>query len=482
MPASPSGSATGLSGDGRCMGATSGRRLIVPIRCSASERLARCFHAVPRSAAGRPPASSVPLSWMGWRPARERWRRCRCASPGDRIRSRPGVHLLRSQLDDTDIVVVDGIPVTSPVRTVYDIGRGAGGGWRGLPSLRRLMNTVADVDATLRDTRTGAEAVARYCAARPHWRGTPLLQRVLGLADPRAASRPESAFRVVWIVAARMPRPKVNWPIYSADGQLLAIVDVLDEEAGLAGEYDGADHRRLDRHARDNVREEVLESHNLVIVRATSIDLYHRPVESLVSRITSGRRRGLARDRGRDRRAGSGSRRRARAPGAGVVGVAQVRRHRPRPARRGRRRCAAPMAAVTAFDFGAVARWITAWARLSCASGRPTYSTACAAAVATVSAVGSAMPTSSLAKITIRRAMNRGVLAGDQHPGQPVQRGVHVRAAHALDERADHVVVLRRRPGRSARPPRRRACSAVARSIRPAPARPRAAPPPPPAR
>ena len=32
---------------------------------------------------------------------------------------------------------------------------------------------------------------------------------------------------------------------------------------------------------------------------------------------------------------------------------------------------AAPSAAITEFDFGARARWITAWARLSCASGRP---------------------------------------------------------------------------------------------------------------
>jgi hypothetical protein len=34
-----------------------------------------------------------------------------------------------------------------------------------------------------------------------------------------------------------------------------------------------------------------------------------------------------------------------------------------------------------------------------------------------------------------------GVLAGHQHPGQPVQRRVDVGATHALDERAHHVVV-----------------------------------------
>ena len=66
------------------------------------------------------------------------------------------------------------------------------------------------------------------------------------------------------------------------------------------------------------------------------------------------------------------------------------------------------MAVVTALDFGAVARCTVACARLSAHSGRPMSCTACAAAIAVCSAVGSAMPTSSLAKITRRRAMNRG--------------------------------------------------------------------------
>ena len=66
------------------------------------------------------------------------------------------------------------------------------------------------------------------------------------------------------------------------------------------------------------------------------------------------------------------------------------------------------MAVVTALDFGAVARWTVACARLSAHSGKPISWTACAAAVAVCSAVGSAMPTSSLAWITRRRAMNLG--------------------------------------------------------------------------
>ena len=65
------------------------------------------------------------------------------------------------------------------------------------------------------------------------------------------------------------------------------------------------------------------------------------------------------------------------------------------------------MAIALRLLFGAVARWITACDRLSWASGRPTNSRAWAAAVATTSACGSAMPMSSLAKMTIRLAMKR---------------------------------------------------------------------------
>ena len=66
------------------------------------------------------------------------------------------------------------------------------------------------------------------------------------------------------------------------------------------------------------------------------------------------------------------------------------------------------MALITALDLGASEMWITAWARLIRASGSPTNSTACAAATAVSSAVGSAMPTSSLACTMRRLAMNRG--------------------------------------------------------------------------
>jgi len=49
---------------------------------------------------------------------------------------------------------------------------------------------------------------------------------------------------------------------------------------------------------------------------------------------------------------------------------------------------------------------------------------------------------SSPARMTIRRAMKHRVLARVDHPHQPVERGVGVGPADALDERRDRVVVL----------------------------------------
>ena len=122
--------------------------------------------------------------------------------------------------------------------------------------------------------------------------------------------------------------------------------------------------------------------------------------------------------------------------------VAQVRRDLPGPPGLHVGPGPADARRSTAFDFGASEQWMTAWARLSCASGSPTSSSADAAATATCSALGSAMPMSSDARMTMRRAMNRGVLPRLEHPGQVVQRRVDVAAAHRLDERADDVVVL----------------------------------------
>ena len=51
------------------------------------------------------------------------------------------------------------------------------------------------------------------------------------------------------------------------------------------------------------------------------------------------------------------------------------------------------------------------------------------------------MPTSSLARITSRRAKKTNVLSPFQHPSQPVKRRVRVASPNTLNQRANRVIV-----------------------------------------
>ncbi|MFP5333906.1 MAG: hypothetical protein ACLGIV_01205 [Actinomycetes bacterium] len=193
---------------------------------------------------------------------------------------RPGLEPLRSLLADDDVTTVHGLPVTSPLRTAFDLGRTA-------PD---LDTAVADVDAVLRATRTPVAELSAYAQERPGWKGVPLLRAALPLLDPRARSRPESRMRVVWVRDAGLPRPQVNVETRSQqDGVLLGIPDLLDLETGLVGEYDGAGHRETRQHGADNVREETFEEHGLTVVRAIWDDVRRR--QGLARRLRSGHAR-----------------------------------------------------------------------------------------------------------------------------------------------------------------------------------------------
>ena len=167
--------------------------------------------------------------------------------------------------------------VTGPERTCFELIR------RG-----PLEEAVVAVDAMLRAKSVTMDGMAGYIAGKTGWNGVPLAREALRLADPRAASCPESRLRVCWVTEAGLPRPDVNVPVHSSDGWFLGVPDLPDPATGLVGEYDGAHHRRLKQHSDDNVREERMEASGLTVVRATAIDLRSRWRE-LRDRLRQGR-------------------------------------------------------------------------------------------------------------------------------------------------------------------------------------------------
>ena len=103
---------------------------------------------------------------------------------------------------------------------------------------------------------TTLQEVRRYAATRPAWEGIPLYREAVALSNECFRSGPEVFLYLRWLLDAGLPEPLVNPPVFDLGGRLLGYPDLLDPEAGVVGEYDGAAHRSRDRHRRDVARED----------------------------------------------------------------------------------------------------------------------------------------------------------------------------------------------------------------------------------
>jgi len=212
-----------------------------------------------------------------------------------RPRPRAGVTWIRGSLPAGDVVAIRGLPVSSPLRTGFDLARSitiTGPG-------ARLEAGVVALDAALHAGLITRGQLGNEVSRRERWPGSRTARRANELADGRAESPQESRLRLVWVLGG-LPELHVNVPLFDVDGRHLGTPDLFDEEAALALEYDGAYHRALRRQARDNVRGESFQARNVTIVRVTGVDL---PDTSgrLFRRLLAARSRGLARDRSKDR-------------------------------------------------------------------------------------------------------------------------------------------------------------------------------------
>ncbi len=198
---------------------------------------------------------------------------------GGNIRPDPRVAVSHEQLPRGEIERVAGIPVTIVERAVFDEMRRTG-------SVRRAVEVI---DMAVAAELTNLERVAEYVGIRPAWTGVPMTRRALPLASAHSRSPQETRMRLNWVLDAGLPTPLCNQPLFDLDGRLLGIPDLFDPEAGLVGEYDGADHLAEDRRARDAVREERFRDHGLEYVALVRGDL-GRPAHA-ANRILAARAR-----------------------------------------------------------------------------------------------------------------------------------------------------------------------------------------------
>lgn len=170
-----------------------------------------------------------------------------------------GLLTRNDSLHDGDVVRRRAMPVTSVLRTGFDLGR------RG-PQFK----AVARLDALCRATGLHAAAIGELADQRPRVRGLRQLRRVIDLVDAGAESPKETWLRLL-LVNAGLPRPATQ--IEVVDGGWRARLDMGWEDLKVAVEYDG-DHHRADRrqYLKDIRRLERLQQLGWIVIRVVAED------------------------------------------------------------------------------------------------------------------------------------------------------------------------------------------------------------------
>jgi hypothetical protein len=130
-----------------------------------------------------------------------------------------------------EMLAVDGIPVTSPARTAFDIGR----------RTTNRLHAVQRLDALTNATDVKVADVEAVIAEHPGARGLLQLRRVLPLVDGGAESPQETRTRLV-LIDAGLPAPQTQITVCDEYGEFVARVDMGYKEFRVGIEYDGVQH------------------------------------------------------------------------------------------------------------------------------------------------------------------------------------------------------------------------------------------------
>ena len=187
----------------------------------------------------------------------------------DRVH-RPGIRVHESlDLIDRDVVILDGVPVTTPVRTVVDLG--ASHRWSVEAALeegiRQGLFSLDEVNAFVRRVarrgRRGVGVIRPLLESRSRW-------------DSATESALEDRFRGL-IAAWGLPEPVLQHEIRSDDGRFVSRVDFAYPDIRLAIELDSEAHH-MDRLTFRGDRRKQNEASVLgwTVLRYTWWDLHER--------------------------------------------------------------------------------------------------------------------------------------------------------------------------------------------------------------
>jgi very-short-patch-repair endonuclease len=187
------------------------------------------------------------------------------------MRSQNRLHLRRTPLDPTDRDRARTLPVTSGVRTAFDLGRC-------LPEPEALIS----LDALCHEL-VKVDELERLATDRWSWPGTIQLRTLLPLIEPATESPMETRVRLL-LIRARLPRPEVQVEVRSAEGHFIGRVDLGYRRWKIAIEYEGDHHRERHQYQQDVTRLNDLRDNGWLVLRFTAHDVFRTP-DRLVRRV-----------------------------------------------------------------------------------------------------------------------------------------------------------------------------------------------------
>lgn len=185
--------------------------------------------------------------------------------PGNGSGSRPAIRVHRGRpLEDAEVVVVDGIPVTSVARTLVDLGD--------VVAPERLRRAFVRAEQLRVVDMVSIEASLATAGRR---RGARLLRELLTVYDPRW-SQTRSVLEIAMLDVAQrfdLPEPEVNAWILER-----FLVDFLWRDAALIVETDGGEVHGTATARRDDARRDhALRRAGFRVLRVRYADVRRRP-------------------------------------------------------------------------------------------------------------------------------------------------------------------------------------------------------------
>lgn len=169
----------------------------------------------------------------------------------------------RAPLPDQDVEEINGVPVTSALRTLYDLAR-----------CHDPVEAVVAIDAFWHAGLVTPDELLAFAHDRG-WPDGAKLRAALALADPGAQSPMESRLRML-LTCDELPRPVTQYKIPDGFGGAVADVDIAFPPFPVGAEYDGRVHLDDAVRIRDLRRHNRIRSVGWTVFPYSADDYYHR--------------------------------------------------------------------------------------------------------------------------------------------------------------------------------------------------------------